>query len=52
MYIILYKMSYPLFTDLEFIQIEDIIDDCVYNYPDEIKMNGSFIYLCAGCSIY
>ena len=45
-------MSYPLFSNDEYTQIEGIILDCVFDFPDEVKISGDCIYLCAGWSIY
>ena len=40
------------FSDTEHKIIEGIIFDCVFDFPDEVKLMGDYICLCAGCSIY
>jgi hypothetical protein len=44
--------NYPDFSDVEYKIIEEIILECVFEFPDEVKLMNGFICLCAGCSIY
>jgi hypothetical protein len=39
------------FTDNEYEIIDDIIFECVFDYPDEIKIINNNICLCYGCTI-
>ena len=45
-------MSYPLFSNEEYEKIEDIVVDCIFDFPDEVKITGECLYPCAECSIY